>query len=164
MRDFSEFRLAERPLRDIKTKTGPLPGTGWRRSTMSERSSYSVEINLIRSDEGAALYINCREAAPSEITSFETDIDGILTGQLEGMRSFSTWANGSLRPVGGLPGYETTNLVDDQFSGDLFIRSNGLVWQANAVSNAEEDIVPMLAFAESQILPQFLEPVANGAA
>jgi len=80
---------------------------------------------------------------------------------LEGARSFSTWARGALRPVGGLPGSETTSLADDQFSGDLFILSNGLVWQAQALSDVEEEIATMLAYAETEVLPQFLEPVTD---
>lgn len=158
------FRLAARPSRAIKTKTGPLPGTGWRRSDMTDRFGYSVEITLTRGEEGAVLYINCRQAMEEEVREQQADPEGVLASALEGARSFSTWAKGALRSVGGLPGSGTTSLVDDQFSGDLFILSNGLVWQARALSDVEEEIATMLAYAETDVLPQFLEPVTDGTA
>lgn len=164
MSDPGVFRLAAQPLRVIKTRTGPLPGTGWRRSDMTDRSGYSVEINLTRGEEGAALYINCRKALAVEVREHETDPEGALAEILRGTRSFSTWAKGSLRPVGGLPGQETTSLTEGQFSGDLFIVSNGLIWQAHALSAVEEEIAQMLAYAEREVLPQFLERVSDGSA
>jgi hypothetical protein len=164
MSDATVFRLAARASRDIKTRTGPLPGTGWRRSDMTDRFGYSVEITLTRGEEGATLYINCRTALPVEIREQQTDPEGALAQLLEGTRGFSIWAKGALRPVGGLPGQETTSLVDDQFSGDLFTMSNGLVWQAQALSDVEEEIAQMLAYAETVVLPQFLEHVTDGTA
>lgn len=158
------FQLAARPLSLIKTKTGPLPGTGWRRSDMTERSGYSVEITLTRSDEGAVLYMNCREALELEVREQRADPEGLLASTLEGARSFSTWARGAVRPVGGLPGSETTSLANDQYSGDLFILSNGLVWHAHALSDVEEEIATMLAYAETDVLPQFLEQVTDATA
>jgi len=164
MSDAVVFRLAARPLRVIKTRTRPLPGTGWWRSDMTDRFHYSVEITLTRGEEGASLYINCRKALPVEVREQETDPEGALAQLLEGARSFSTWAKGCLRPVGGLPGHETTSLNDEQFSGDLFTVSNGLVWQARALSDVEEEIAQILAYAETEVLPQFFEPVTDGAA
>ncbi|WP_296570915.1 hypothetical protein [Phreatobacter sp.] len=131
---------------------------------MTDRSGYSVEINLTRGEEGAALYINCRKALAVEVREHETDPEGALAEILRGTRSFSTWAKGSLRPVGGLPGQETTSLTEGQFSGDLFIVSNGLIWQAHALSAVEEEIAQMLAYAEREVLPQFLERVSDGSA
>ncbi|WP_430463957.1 hypothetical protein [Tabrizicola sp.] len=128
---------------------------------MTQRSGYSVEITLTR-DEEAVLYISCREALEVEVRDQQADPEAVLASALEGARSFSTWAKGALRCVGGLPGSETTSLVDDQFSGDLFILSNGLVWQAQALSDVEEEIATMLAYAEAEVLPQFLEPVTDG--
>lgn len=130
---------------------------------MTDRFGYSVEITLTRGEEGATLYINCRTALPVEIREQQTDLEAALAQLLEGTRSFSIWATGALRPVGGLPGRETTSLVDDQFSGDLFILSNGLVWQAHTLSDVEEEIAKMLAYAETEVLPQFLEPATDGA-
>ena len=51
--DATVFRLAARPLRAIKTRTGPLPGTGRRRSDMTDRFGYSVEITLTRGRGGS---------------------------------------------------------------------------------------------------------------
>lgn len=130
---------------------------------MTQRSGYSVEITLTRGEEGAVLYINCRQALEVEVRDQQADPEAVLASALEGARSYSTWVKGTLRPVGGLPGSETTSLVDDQFSGDLFILSNGLVWQTQALSDVEEEIATMLAYAEAEVLPQFLEPVTDGA-
>jgi hypothetical protein len=126
---------------------------------MTDRFGYSVEINLIRGDEGAALYINCRKALASEVTRYGTDAEGALAEQIAGQSSFSTWAKGCQRSVGGLPGHETASLTDGQYSGDLFILSDALVWQAQALGDVEQEIVQMLAYAEQEVLPQFLETV-----
>jgi len=78
------FRLEARPSRAIKTKTGPLPGTGWRRSDTTDRSAYSVEITLTRGDEGAVLYINCRQAQEVEVREQQADPEGVLASALAG--------------------------------------------------------------------------------
>ena len=131
---------------------------------MTDRFGYSVEITLTRGDEGAALYVNCRAALPVEVREQDTDPEGALARLLEGTRGFSTWARGCLRPVGGLSGRETSRLTDGQFGGELFIVSDGLVWQAHALGDAEEEIAQMLAYAETTVLPQFLDRVPDDGA
>jgi hypothetical protein len=154
-------RLLARPFDDLLLSISDLPGQGWDADGMTEPSGYGVSLEYICNgpEHGdSALFVNCRDAYGDEVTRLMTDPEGVLQDSLEGTCSFATCAEGTLRSIGGLVGYVTSHQVEDQFGGTIFAVSGDLVWQAEAVSDREVIVGQLLSFAETVILPQFLEP------
>jgi hypothetical protein len=152
-------RLVARPQRRIILHVDLLPGKGWTTSTLVKPRGYGLSIEyLLETDEDAsALFVNCRDADVREVAEFLTDPAAALELQLSGARSFSARVEGRLREIGGLPGKEIMSLVEDQVEGSLYTVSGALLWQAQAVSRDRDLVLRLLGFAETVILPQFLE-------
>lgn len=151
-------RLIARPLRSIKLSKDLLPGTGWRTSTLTEKGySVSIEYLLETEDDGSALFVNCRTALMWEIDGL-ADPAAQLEEILAGTRGFATSADGRLRDIAGLPGIETASQIEDRHEADLSIHSGTLIWNAHATSGDRDLATALLRFAETTILPQFLEP------
>lgn len=104
-----------------------------------------------------ALVTFLRDELPGEVARFRSDPEGMLAQVLDGTRSFARSVAGGLGPVGPLPGMWTEHQVEDRFERSIDIAADGLVFGAAATSTSAALTRAATDFAETRILPLFLD-------